>query len=418
MAEKTLRLPLLGTLNSRQENLKNNFIANAFIEKNNKAAYVSKRPGLSFLSQGAGSSNGIYFYNDKIYKWDISLPNNAPLTLNIWSPNVTYSIGSSAYSYNNAHNGVINWTAVTPVKGVPPASPAWNLPVGTGWTLINSINTGILPLTSIYQNGTRNFFSFNNGVGTGGNWQLYYTDNLLNTSLTFSNSISELAQMAPFTTKVGSAYWMFNSNLSGVFTYTVSNSPYSSWANAVQVLTGAVDWYNSGYNIEFGGYIYGFPNGNISNGLTRINTTTFRDDDPFAPVGLPSGFGTASNFFKDSSNFYFFVLGNSPTPKIYKSTNGINWSLFYTFLENGQIINYTFANSKIYLMFSTHGVGAIPDRLLTISDNGSIDSYVVVDGISTISTGIDSLNWTGTKLRYITTKLVVSNYIIEVWESP
>lgn len=76
------RLSLVEDLEHRPGTRDDALIKNAFIEKQ-EDAYVVKRPGLSILSAGAGKGNGIYFYNNILYIWDITIPNNAPLTLNI-----------------------------------------------------------------------------------------------------------------------------------------------------------------------------------------------------------------------------------------------------------------------------------------------------------------------------------------------
>ena len=127
MAEKTLRIPLQNTLNSRQETSKDNFITNGFIEQN-QYAYVIKRPGISLVGGGAGVGNGIFYYNGVLYAWNNVSFLNPSLTLNIWSPTITYIASQVVYYYTTDKKNIASWTAVTPIQGMAPATPNWTTP--------------------------------------------------------------------------------------------------------------------------------------------------------------------------------------------------------------------------------------------------------------------------------------------------
>ena len=263
----------------------------------------------------------------------------------------------------------------------------------TGWPLVN---TYTIRAGCIYATSSRLFIT---DTSTSNIW---YPDTpesggLTSASATFNGSASK-AQY------IGSKFYAYESGLVGSWNYESSATPYTSWSNTL--VGSGTDWYDSNRNIEFGGYIYGCPNHLLSNGMLRIDPLTGIEDGSFSPTGLPTT-GTEAIYAKDSSALYLFVS----TGKVYRSTNGTSWSLFYDFGSSVSPSAARFDGSSIIAVYQ---VGANLSGVMTIPDGGGTP---VLSTNSITHGGVKSelVNVNG-NTYYIVSQLISSTYYAKVYK--
>lgn len=131
----SIRLPIQNDLKTRDTTVdKDSIVSNGFIEKTESGVlYTAKRPGITLEYTGAGTANGGFYYNDKVYVWDTTTPALTPVVLTnygnilspwgLWSSGESYTADSDPVVYEDDSNPgtKIVYYPAAPSTGVPPS---------------------------------------------------------------------------------------------------------------------------------------------------------------------------------------------------------------------------------------------------------------------------------------------------------
>jgi len=409
-----LRIPLQADVKNRNDTVvKDSIITNGFVEQTtSNKIYTVKRPGLGFVSQGAGTAQGTFLYNGIVYSWDISGSPTTPLTFSFWNNSTTYVGGSGIFVYADdpsTPEGIpVRWYPVTPILGVPPSEPNWSKElISSSWTLVNTVSFGISSEESLTFSQTASRVYLTTADVTYTTMYAYYFDNVEIDSLTtIGDTPVTYSQFSPNSINNGGVFYNYNSSISVGEFWTLSSTNGLNWT--YNSLGGGIDYFDSHVSPIYGNYLYTFPNNSISNSIQRLDWTTKEIDTLYSPTGLPST-GSCYMFTTDNFNIYF-VRSSFGATAIYGSDTGVAWTQVGSNIATDLFpISSHFHAGSSYIMTKTD---SNVYKLITIPDGGvsySVeDVSIPYDGATKISTFVSR----GSSLYF----LIIINNTIKVYK--
>ena len=370
-----IRIPVDSTILQRASAIgKDSLLTNTFVDTSkSETKYVTKRPG--FLLGIGGVTNGInygIYINPNSSNFYYVGENGQPILgspPNYWNSNTSYAVGQRVIYKDNTTLSKGNKIYTATNNNINSIPSSTNINWGgtlNGWILVNTITPLVNILTIFYDGSIIRYVDSNNNM--------YSIADFTTDSFSFissGNNISPGNTSEALFDSINSRFLYFWNNGGGLYFYYQLTSPYNNWSTQQNPISGTSDYFDSQQTTIYNNYIYAFPNNNIANGLIRLNINTMLLDSGYIPTGLPTT-GNGYKFFKDSLNLYLITdLGI-----IYKSFNGINWSLFYTISSINQYhsdSSATLFNGKIYLV-NYSGGNTTGREVLSFDDNGNASS--------------------------------------------